>query len=93
MLREKAGRHQLLTGWYHWEAPGAALQGLFGTQIHEGKESKMKKFELVAEMSKEIFGKKLFRIRALISFGIVDKGDLGGWVEKEDNISQDGNAW
>ncbi|MFL1886315.1 Uncharacterised protein [Klebsiella pneumoniae] len=53
----------------------------------------MKKFELVAEMTKEIFGTKLFRIRALISFGVVDKGDLGGWVEKEDNLSQEGNAW
>lgn len=29
----------------------------------------MKKFELVAELSKEFFGRKLFRIRALISFG------------------------
>ncbi|MEV9344389.1 hypothetical protein AB0175_03365 [Klebsiella pneumoniae] len=53
----------------------------------------MKKFELVAEMTKEIFGTKLFRIRALIAFGVVDKGDLGGWVEKEDNLSQEGNAW
>nr|ELS4551426.1 hypothetical protein [Klebsiella michiganensis] len=53
----------------------------------------MKKFELVAEMTKEIFGKKLFRIRALISFGVVDKGDLGGWVEKEGNLSQEGDAW
>ncbi|SPX43740.1 Uncharacterised protein [Klebsiella pneumoniae] len=53
----------------------------------------MKKFELVAEMTKEIFGTKLFRIRALISFGVVDKGDLGGWVEKEDNLSQEGDAW
>ncbi|MCE9802869.1 hypothetical protein, partial [Raoultella ornithinolytica] len=31
---EKAGRYQLLTGWYHREAPGTALQSLFGTQIH-----------------------------------------------------------
>ncbi|EDQ2394488.1 polymer-forming cytoskeletal protein, partial [Salmonella enterica subsp. enterica] len=53
----------------------------------------MKKFELVTEMTKEIFGKKLFRIRALISFGGVNKGDLGGWVEKEENLSQKGNAW
>ena len=53
----------------------------------------MKKFELVAEMSKEFFGRKLFRIRALISFGNVEKGDLGGWVEQETNLDQDGNAW
>ncbi|EHL2852761.1 hypothetical protein KCE64_005303, partial [Salmonella enterica subsp. enterica serovar Hvittingfoss] len=53
----------------------------------------MKKFEIITEMTKEIFGKKLFRIRALVSFDCVNKGDLGGWVEKEDNLSQEGNAW
>jgi len=53
----------------------------------------MKKFELVAELSKEFFGRKLFRIRALISFGDVYTGDLGGWVESEKNLDQSGNAW
>ena len=53
----------------------------------------MKKFELVAELSKELFGRKLFRIRALISFSDVSKGDLGGWVEKEECVDQYGNAW
>ncbi|MDN6550773.1 MAG: hypothetical protein L0K69_11725 [Enterobacterales bacterium] len=53
----------------------------------------MKKFELVAELSKEFFGRKLFRIRALISFGDICKGDLGGWVEKEECVDQSGNAW
>ncbi|HDS1285021.1 TPA: hypothetical protein QEG51_001735, partial [Pluralibacter gergoviae] len=53
----------------------------------------MKKFELVAELSKEFFGKKLFRIRALISFGDVDEGDLGGWVESDDCLDQNGDAW
>ena len=53
----------------------------------------MKKFELVAELSKEFFGCKLFRIRALISFSNVSKGDLGGWVEKEECVDQSGDAW
>ncbi|AMO83876.1 hypothetical protein [Obesumbacterium proteus] len=53
----------------------------------------MKKFELVAELSKEFFGRKLFRIRALISFSDISKGDLGGWVEKEECVDQSGNAW
>ncbi|EAQ6918495.1 hypothetical protein DQU07_23440, partial [Salmonella enterica] len=57
------------------------------------QENKMKKFELVAELSKEFFGCKLFRIRALISFSNVSKGDLGGWVEKEECVGQSGNAW
>lgn len=52
----------------------------------------MKKFELTTE-SKMFFGKKLFRIRALISFGDVKAGDLGGYVEKESNLSNDGDAW
>ena len=52
----------------------------------------MKKFELTAN-SKMHLGKKLFQIRALISFGNVEEGDLGGFIEKEDNLSQSGNAW
>ena len=35
----------------------------------------------------------LHQIKALRSFGNVTKGDLGGWVEKEDNLSQMGDAW
>nr|DAJ11877.1 MAG TPA: hypothetical protein [Caudoviricetes sp.] len=29
---KRSCRYQLLTGWYHREAPGTALQGLLGTQ-------------------------------------------------------------
>ena len=53
----------------------------------------MKKFELTTESKINIFGKKLFRIKALISFGNVREGDTGGWVEKEENLSHSGNAW
>ncbi len=53
----------------------------------------MKKFELTSETKINIFGKKLFRIKALISFGSVEEGETGGWVEKEDNLSHSGNAW
>ncbi len=52
----------------------------------------MKKFELTSEFI-TMFGKKLFRIKALISFGNVEAGELGGYVEKEENLSHDGNAW
>lgn len=41
----------------------------------------------------EVFGRTLFRIEALESFGNVKKGELGGYVENQDNLSQDGNAW
>ena len=53
----------------------------------------MKKFELTAEFVTNVFGKKLFRIKALVAFGNVEKGELGGFIEKEDNLSHGGNAW
>jgi hypothetical protein len=49
----------------------------------------MKKYELLADKSIEFCGTKLFKIRALISFGVVKKGDEGGYIEKEGNLSQD----
>ena len=52
----------------------------------------MKKYELTAEFIEQ-WGKKLFRIKALISFGSVEAGELGGYVEKEDNLAQNGDAW
>ena len=53
----------------------------------------MKKFELTSEFITNIFGTKLFRIKALIEFGDVKAGDLGGYIEKEENLDHDGNAW
>ena len=52
----------------------------------------MKKFELTAEF-KMLFGVKLFRIRALVDFGYIKAGELGGWIKSENNLSQSGNAW
>ena len=57
------------------------------------KNQSMKKFEMTTESKINIFGNKLFRIKALISFGNVKEGDTGGWVEKEENLSHSGNAW
>ena len=51
-----------------------------------------KKFELTTN-TKVFLGKKLFQIRAMVSFGDVEAGDVGGYVEKEENLSQKGNAW
>lgn len=53
----------------------------------------MKKFELTSESKINIFGKKLFRIKPLISFRSVEEGETGGWVEKEENLNQSGDAW
>ena len=52
----------------------------------------MKKYELTTE-TKVVSGHTLYRIRALVAFGSVDTGELGGWIEKESNLAQDGNAW
>ena len=51
-----------------------------------------KKFELTTD-TKIHFGRKLFRIKALVSFRNVQVGDLGGYVESEKNLSQSGDAW
>ena len=52
----------------------------------------MKKYELTTD-TKIVLGKKLFRIKALVSFGNVKAGDLGGYVERENNLSHEGKAW
>ena len=50
------------------------------------------KFQLTSE-TKIYLGRTLYRIEAVASFGAVNAGDLGGWVEKESNLSQVGDAW
>ena len=50
------------------------------------------KYELTDETI-EFNDRVLHRIRSLKSFGNVTKGDLGGYVESEDNLSQIGYAW
>ena len=52
------------------------------------------KYELTDE-TKNLFDITLHRIRALrdIPSAGVKSGDLGGWIEKESNLSKCGNAW
>lgn len=56
----------------------------------------MKKYELT-EQTKEIFPREiiLHRIRALrdIPWHGVKTGDLGGWVESQKNLAQEGDCW
>ena len=51
-----------------------------------------KKYELTSETIK-FNGVTLHRIKALKNFSDVKAGNLGGWVEKEENLSQTDNAW
>jgi hypothetical protein len=52
-----------------------------------------KKFELTDNFVINAFGIKLFQIKCTKSFKYANEGDLGGYVEKEDNLSQYGDAW
>ena len=54
--------------------------------------SEQKKYEFTGEI-KTIFGIEFKQIRAIISFGCVVAGEIGGWIECEENLSQSGNAW
>ena len=51
-----------------------------------------KKYEF-SEETLEVRGHILHRIVALKDFSNVKKGDLGGFIEKEINLSQEGNCW
>ena len=51
-----------------------------------------KKYKLTSEKIEHL-GKTLYRIEALIDFGNVKKGDKGGFIERENNLSQNGDAW
>lgn len=52
----------------------------------------MKKYELTEE-TVTVFGKTLYRIRAVRDFGSVKTGEFGGYIEKEENLSHFGDAW
>ena len=56
-----------------------------------------KKYRLTEE-NIEFLGRTLHRIEALKDFTTSDgetvyKGEKGGWIESENNLSHDGNAW
>lgn len=52
----------------------------------------MKKYELTSE-TLQFAGHTLHRIKALKDFGVFTTGELGGWIESEENLSQADNAW
>ena len=52
----------------------------------------MKKYELTTE-TLQFAGRTLHRIKAVKDFDFIQAGEFGGWIEKEENLSQDDNAW
>ena len=57
----------------------------------------MKKYELLLEDNITIDDIKLYRIRCCRSFKsgyeTINEGDLGGYIQSEDNLSHYGNSW
>ena len=53
----------------------------------------MKKKYKLTEESINYFNRTLYRIEALKDFGNIKKGDKGGYVQSEENLSQEGNCW
>lgn len=51
-----------------------------------------KKYKLTDETIK-LNGVTLYRIEALKDFGEIKKGDKGGFIESENNLAHEGNAW
>ena len=55
----------------------------------------MKKYEFTGETKQiNIINRTvtLHRIKASVTFGDIKSGDIGGWIEKKENLSHDGDA-
>lgn len=51
------------------------------------------KYEVLKDEFIELNGRKLYRIKALKNFCHIEKGEVGGYIESEQNLSQKGGAW
>jgi carbonic anhydrase/acetyltransferase-like protein (isoleucine patch superfamily) len=61
-------------------------------QQHSEEVTINKKYELTDETVK-FAGRTLYRIKALKDFQNVKTGDLGGFIESEENLSHEGDCW
>ena len=52
-----------------------------------------KKYKLIESSRAWQYSRPIYRIQALRDFSDVKKGDLGGFVESEANLSQMGDCW
>ena len=53
----------------------------------------MNKYEMLYDDKIEIGIHTFYRIRALKDFGNVKTGDIGGYIERKENLSQEGTCW
>lgn len=51
----------------------------------------IKKYELIETNERDFPG--LYRVKALMDFGDIKAGDIGGFVSSEENLSQEGRCW
>lgn len=52
-----------------------------------------KKYRLLVDDTITVSGRTLYRIEAVRDFANVKKGDRGGYVESEENLSHEGTCW
>lgn len=52
-----------------------------------------RKYELIKEDTITVWGHKLYRIKALKDSKFFKAGDIGGYIEKVENLSMSGDAW
>lgn len=52
----------------------------------------MQKYKFTG-ITKEVYGRTLNQIVCVTTFASIKSGEIGGYIEKEANLSQDGNAW
>ena len=83
------------------ENNGEDLEDKKETQEFAPENPNARKYELLTENTKEVDGHTLYQIRAVEDFttkvdgreSVIKAGTLGGYVEKEDNLSKNGGAW
>ena len=80
------------TKMYGFTEVGGDIKIIDNVEVKENSENETKKYELT-ENTIEQNGRTLYQIRALKDFEDVMAGDLGGYIEKEENLSQEGNCW
>ena len=52
-----------------------------------------RKYEMLKNDKIMVGNVSLYRIIAIRNFGDVKKGDIGGYIEKEENLSHEGLCW
>lgn len=53
----------------------------------------VRKYELIRDAHVRVGEKTVCFIQALVDFGDVKAGDIGGAIEREDNLSHEGDCW